>query len=179
MQKNGVDIAPLMPLIDYFLDRSTFYRSADRSSLVLNSREGWRIIDIFYPFEVMRVGLQNVLEAFCALGYGDDERLQEAWSLLEGCEDGAGRIILGGHIDEIVHAKGESQQAQQMGDILYPPCPEAAITFVSILKRPCQCGRAFFVYSRAHRGNGGEIEGRAALLKPFYSNLSRKAHKNP
>ncbi len=95
-KKSGADISPLMPLVDYFLDRSIFYRSADKPSLVLNSREGWRTIDAFYPFEVMRVGLQNVLEAFCALGYGDDTRLQEAWSLLEACENSAGRIILGG-----------------------------------------------------------------------------------
>lgn len=49
--------------------------------LLLNARDGWRSIDAFYPFEVMRVGLQNIVEAFCALGYGNDERLKEAWNL--------------------------------------------------------------------------------------------------
>ncbi|MGI5900182.1 MAG: hypothetical protein ACOX8S_09730 [Christensenellales bacterium] len=95
-KKSSVDISPLTPLVDYFLNRGIFYRSDDRASLVLNSREGWRTIDIFYPFEVMRVGLQNVLEALCALGYGDDDRLSQAWTLLDGCKDADGRVMLGG-----------------------------------------------------------------------------------
>jgi hypothetical protein len=31
----------------------------------------------------MRVGLHNIIEAFCALGYGNDSRLDEAWAILE------------------------------------------------------------------------------------------------
>jgi hypothetical protein len=50
---------------------------------MLNAREGWRTVDTFYPFEVMRVGIQNVVDAFCALGYGNDDRLKEAWDFLE------------------------------------------------------------------------------------------------
>ncbi|HPF55602.1 MAG TPA: hypothetical protein PLV03_03600, partial [Clostridiales bacterium] len=94
-RKKGIRIEGSERLIDYFLNRDLFYRS-DEHRLVLDSREGWRTIDTFYPFEVMRVGLQNVLEAFCALGYGDDERLNEAWDLLKTQQDETGKFILKG-----------------------------------------------------------------------------------
>lgn len=83
-------------LIDYFFSRNLFYKSTDKDTLVLNCREGWRTIDTFYPFEVMRVGLQNVVEAFSALGYGNDERLQEAWSVLNNYKDNTGKVLLKG-----------------------------------------------------------------------------------
>jgi hypothetical protein len=70
-------------LLEYFWKRNIFYRSDIPEMLVLNAREGWRSIDTFHPFEVMRVGLHNILEAFCALGYGNDSRLDEAWAILE------------------------------------------------------------------------------------------------
>ncbi len=83
-------------LIEYFFNRNLFYKSTDNSTLVLNCREGWRTIDTFYPFEVMRVGIQNVVEAFCALGYGNDVRLNEAWDILNSYKDNEGKINLAG-----------------------------------------------------------------------------------
>ena len=53
-----------------------------------------------YPFEVMRVGLQNIVEAFCALGYGNDERLREAWELLNSQSDEDEKIILKGTLSK-------------------------------------------------------------------------------
>lgn len=94
--KNGMDIGFGQPLIDYFLNRNLFYKSTDKDTLVLNSREGWRTIDTFYPFEVMRVGLQNVVEAFSALGYGNNDLLQEAWRILDSCRDNTGKMLLKG-----------------------------------------------------------------------------------
>ena len=61
-------------LLQYYWKHKLFYKSTDLSLLILNAREGWRTIDTFHPFEVMRVGLQNIVEAFCVLGYGDDKR---------------------------------------------------------------------------------------------------------
>ena len=94
--KKGVDTRFGQPLIDYFLNRNIFYKSTDKSALVLYSREGWRTIDAFYPFEVMRVGLQNVVESFAALCYGNNECLKEAWSILEDCKDDTGKVLLKG-----------------------------------------------------------------------------------
>lgn len=94
--KKGIYTSFGQPLIDYFLNRNLFYKSTDNNTLVLNFRESWRTIDTFYPFEVMRVGLQNVVEAFSALGYGNDERLQEAWSILDNYKDNTGKILLKG-----------------------------------------------------------------------------------
>lgn len=64
--------------------------------LILNAREGWRTIDSFYPFEVMRVGLQNIVESLCALGYGNDPRLREAWDIPDSKKDSGGKYILNG-----------------------------------------------------------------------------------
>lgn len=83
-------------LLDYFWNHKLFYRSDNSDTLILNAREGWRTIDTFYPFEVMRVGLQNIVEAFTALGYGSDERLSEAWRLLESKKNSDGKYILNG-----------------------------------------------------------------------------------
>jgi hypothetical protein len=94
-KKKGIDIMAFQPLIDYFFSRNLFYKS-DKTTFVMNDREGWRTVDTFYPFESMRVGLQNVVEAFCALGYCKDERLLEAWNLIEKHKDDTGKYILKG-----------------------------------------------------------------------------------
>ena len=82
--------------LGYFWKHKLFYKSKDLSSLILDAREGWRTIDTFFPFEVMRVGLQNIIEAFCVLGYGADKRLKEAWEILETKKDKEGKYILNG-----------------------------------------------------------------------------------
>ena len=67
---------------------------------MLNCREGWRTIDTFYPFEVMRVGLQNIVESISALGYGNDPRLQEAWDLLAAKQGADGKFSLDGTLSK-------------------------------------------------------------------------------
>ena len=84
------------PLIDYFWNHNLFYRTDNPETLILNAREGWRTIDTFYPFEVMRVGLQNIVESFCVLGYGNDDRLKEAWDILNSKKADDGKYILNG-----------------------------------------------------------------------------------
>jgi hypothetical protein len=83
-------------LIKYFVNHNIFYRTDNKNVLILNARPGWRTIDTFYPFEVMRVGLQNVIEAFCALGFGNEPWLSEAWNILNSYEDENGRMFLNG-----------------------------------------------------------------------------------
>jgi hypothetical protein len=93
-RKNGLKADIEDALLEYFWNHNLFYRTNDPKTLVLNVREGWRMIDTFYPFEVMRVGLQNIVEAFCALGYGNDPRLREAWDILNGKKTPDGKFIL-------------------------------------------------------------------------------------
>lgn len=95
-RKKGIVVDIEEPLLNYFWNHNIFYRTDKPETLILNAREGWRSIDTFYPFEVMRVGLQNIVEAFCALGYGNDSRLQEAWERLNSFEDESGKTILNG-----------------------------------------------------------------------------------
>ena len=81
-KKKGISTDITELLLEYFWNHRLFYRTDNLEILILNAREGWRTIDAFYPFEVMRVGLQNIVESLCALGYGNDPRLDEAWEIL-------------------------------------------------------------------------------------------------
>ena len=83
-------------LARYFLSRDIFYRSDDRSALVLGGRPGWRAVDVFHPFETMRVGLHNIVEALCALGLGHEPQVLAAREMLRAKRDEAGRVILEG-----------------------------------------------------------------------------------
>jgi hypothetical protein len=95
-KKRNIKIDFLNKLISYFWKHNVFYRTNDLTTLVLNCREGWRTIDTFYPFETMRVGLQNIIESFCALGYGIDKKLNEAWKILYTKKNDEGKYILNG-----------------------------------------------------------------------------------
>ncbi len=99
-RKKGIICGIEKDLIDYFFKHDIFYKSTDKSKLVLYSREGRRTIDTFYPFEVMRVGLQNVIEAFCELGYGNNEILKSAWDILYSKKDKDGRYVLDGTLSK-------------------------------------------------------------------------------
>jgi hypothetical protein len=93
-KKRNINISIENNLLKYYWEHNLFYRSTNKSALILNAREGWRTIDTFYPFEVMRIGLQNIIEAFCVLGYGADKRLKEAWNMLETKKNADGKYIL-------------------------------------------------------------------------------------
>jgi len=95
-RKRGIQADIEEPLLGYFWRHNLFYRTGQPEVLILNTREGWRTVDTFYPFEVMRVGLQNMTEALSALGYGNDVRLRHAWNLLQSKKDGIGRVLLNG-----------------------------------------------------------------------------------
>ena len=95
-KKRGIELEITDDLIAYFWEHNLFYKTSNLSALILNTREGWRTVDTFYPFEVMRVGLQNIVEAFCAMGYGNDDRLKDAWELLNGKRNKDGQIMLNG-----------------------------------------------------------------------------------
>ncbi|MEA4823700.1 MAG: hypothetical protein VB111_06290 [Clostridiaceae bacterium] len=95
-RKRNIECPYTDTLIQYFKNHNVFYRTDNREVLVLNARPGWRTIDTFYPFEVMRVGLQNVVEAFSALGFGNEPWLAEAWDILSGYKDDCARVVLKG-----------------------------------------------------------------------------------
>jgi hypothetical protein len=93
-RKAGIEFPNEDKLLDYFWNHKLFYRTDSPDTLILDGRPGWRVIDTFHPFEVMRVGLHNVVEAFCALGCGADERLREAWNMLVEKRGADGRYAL-------------------------------------------------------------------------------------
>ena len=100
IHKIGLECDMEKSLVEYFFNHNLFYKSTDKNTLVLNCREGKRTIDTFYPFEVMRVGIQNIIEALCALGYGNDERLSEAWNFMDNSKDKDGKMILRGTLSK-------------------------------------------------------------------------------
>ena len=95
-KKAGIAFPNEDKLLDYFFKRNIFYRCDNPELLIMDGREGWRIVDTFHPFEPMRVGIHNIVEAFSALGYGNDERLSEAWKLLNKQTNENGKVILSG-----------------------------------------------------------------------------------
>jgi hypothetical protein len=95
-RKRGIKAGMEDALLDYFWNHNLFYRTDDPDALILNAREGWRTIDTFYPFEVMRVGLQNIVESLCALGHGGDPRMSEAWEILNNKRTPDGRYVMNG-----------------------------------------------------------------------------------
>jgi hypothetical protein len=95
-EKRGIESYIKESILAYFWNHNIFYRTIDLTTLVLNERKGWRSIDTFYPFEAMRVGLHNIVESFCGLGYGNDERLQQAWNILNTKKNEEGKYILDG-----------------------------------------------------------------------------------
>jgi hypothetical protein len=99
-KKRNINTSIEKNILQYYWKHKLFYKSTNLSSLILDAREGWRTIDTFYPFEVMRIGLQNIVEAFCALGYGMDTRLKEAWNMLERKKDKDGKYILNGTLSK-------------------------------------------------------------------------------
>ena len=99
-RKQGVKTDIDEALLEYFWKHHLFYRTDNPDMLILNAREGWRTVDTFYPFEVMRVGLQNIVESLCALGYGNDPRLQEAWGILNSKKTSDGKYMLNGTLSK-------------------------------------------------------------------------------
>lgn len=93
-KKQGIRVDISKQIINYFLDRNIFYRKDDKTTIIMDGREGWRIIDTFHPFEPMRIGIHNIVESFSALGYGNDERLNEAWNFLHKHKDEDDKMIL-------------------------------------------------------------------------------------
>jgi hypothetical protein len=96
LRKRGSSFAGAKELVAYFVRRRLFYRMDDTSQLVLDCRPGWRTIDVFFPIEVMRVGLPPLLEALVTLGVGDMPECQEAWNLLSSKTDPLGKVVLEG-----------------------------------------------------------------------------------
>jgi hypothetical protein len=99
-KKKNIECPYTNELIRYFKNHNMFYRTDNVDVLVLNARPGWRTIDTFYPFEVMRVGLQNVVEAFSALGLGNEPWMAEAWNILNHCKGDSEKIILKGTLSK-------------------------------------------------------------------------------
>lgn len=100
LRKQGRSVGWSGRLVSYFLKRRIFYRMSDPTRLVLDCRPGWRMTDVHFPIEVMRVGLPVLLEAFAALGVGQAPELEEAWGLLDEKSDEQGRLLLEGTLSK-------------------------------------------------------------------------------
>ncbi len=99
-KKHGLEFEYANKLLDYFLDRRIFYRSGKPDELVLDCRAGWRMTDNFFPAEVMRIGLPQLLYAFALLGAGNAPELSEAWEMLDQKKDKDGKYILEGTLSK-------------------------------------------------------------------------------
>lgn len=75
-------------LADYFLNRNGIYRSKDHTRFVNDDikRNSFPII--------WRTNVWEVLYALSKMGFGRDERLKDAWEVLDSKQDSEGRYIL-------------------------------------------------------------------------------------
>ena len=108
-RKKNITLLIEKDLLQYFWNHKLFFKTSNLSSLIINAREGWRTIDTFYPFEVQRIGLQNIIEAFSVLGYGKNKKLQEAWKILETKKEPNGKYILDGTLTKSYLPKTKEQ----------------------------------------------------------------------
>ena len=97
-RKKGIVLDIEQELINYFLDRNLLFRRDNLDKLVLGDREkeGSRNSDAFYPFEPMRIGIQNIMETISSLGYGNHPASVAGWNYLNAAKDDMGRVILSG-----------------------------------------------------------------------------------
>ncbi|MFQ5979123.1 MAG: hypothetical protein ACE5OZ_13435 [Candidatus Heimdallarchaeota archaeon] len=75
-------------LISYFLNRNVLYKTKKPSEFV--TRETGKTI---FPFSY-RAGLLETLYALAKMGYGEDPRVQNAWTILQDHRTSTGRYIL-------------------------------------------------------------------------------------
>ncbi len=95
-RKKGVVLDIEQDIVRYFLDRNLLFRRDHPEELVLDGKEGWRNADVFHPFEVMRVGIHNIMETISSLGYGNAPETAIGWNYLNLAKDNLGRVILAG-----------------------------------------------------------------------------------
>ncbi|MBD5531304.1 MAG: hypothetical protein HDQ98_03750 [Lachnospiraceae bacterium] len=97
-RKKGIILDIEQELIRYFLSRNLLFRRDNLDKLILgdNEKEGSRNSDVFYPFEPMRMGIQNIMETISSLGYGNDPATAAGWNCLNSAKDDIGRVILAG-----------------------------------------------------------------------------------
>jgi hypothetical protein len=96
LHARGLTLAGSPALLHYFLKRRLFYCTSDPTRLVLDCAPGGRMIDAFFPSELVRVGLPMLLYALAVLGAGQALELQEAWQRLAEKRDAQGKVKLEG-----------------------------------------------------------------------------------
>ena len=95
-RKKGIVLDIEKDIVRYFLDRNLLFRRDNSEKLVLDEKEGWRNADVFHPFEVMRIGIHNIMETISSLGYGNAPETESGWNYLNSAKDDMGRVILSG-----------------------------------------------------------------------------------
>lgn len=114
-RKRGIVLDIEHDIIRYFLDRNLLFRRDDLEKPVLDAKAGWRNLDAFHPFEVMRVGIHNIMETISSLGYGAHPAAAEGWRWLDSARDDMGRVILSGTLTKSYLPKEKVGQPSAWG----------------------------------------------------------------
>jgi len=93
-------------LVDYFLKRNIFFR-ADRPGEIMRDE----LVRAVFPF-VIAGSLLEPLYALSLMGYGQDERMNEAWRQLASKRDEAGRYISDGHSNTLFKPDRKGNQSK-------------------------------------------------------------------
>jgi hypothetical protein len=128
-RKQGIKTTFEDDLLEYFWKHHIFYRTDNPKHIMIGGLEEeavnyyWSVINTFHPFEPMRLGIHMIVEAFCALGYGGDERLNKAWEFLNRARTENGQYLLGGTLTKPYLPKTKEK----------PGKPSKWVTFYALL----------------------------------------------
>ncbi len=77
-----------LQLVDYFMNRNGIFRNGDHQSFVNKD-----MISDSFPI-IWRTNVWEILYGLSKMGYGKDERLADAWKVMESRKDADGRYVL-------------------------------------------------------------------------------------
>ncbi len=76
-------------IADYYLRRGVFYRTDDPTAIIQGE-----MVRTFFPFTNGRAGLLELVYGLSALGYGDHDAMQQAWTIIATKTDVGGKVRL-------------------------------------------------------------------------------------
>jgi hypothetical protein len=85
LKLQSVDIACEQELVNYFTKRNLFYRTDNRTAVMVPV-----MTETFYPPDAIQVGVQNLIYALSILGQGDSEAAKQGWKYLNLKRDSEG-----------------------------------------------------------------------------------------
>ena len=89
LKKTGVTLPQFDSLVEFYLKYDVAFRPDDREKVIIAE-----MAETFYPFDPVKMGLQQIMYGLSVLGAANHANCERAWALLDSKKDGGGRYIL-------------------------------------------------------------------------------------